>query len=224
MKLVKEYINFERGKDPKDAMDIGLWNSIIPEQMVSAQVIQSCNINMEGLPTNEREPFFRIERGEIYIILLLNDEDFKYKIQSKRTDKMNGDDKAIYLSEFFDIQKYFRILKLIKEYINFERGIKPKKAMDIGIWENIPDNTQVQVIKNFRLRINGKMEDFDSKDPSLKQAKPFFYATKGEILYVTRAGELTDPVHIIKKDQRKVICNEDPKIMQQYLKIVNQYE
>lgn len=139
---IKESINFERGKDPKDTMDIGTYRTDAPKISIFKrmhQLAEMCPIFKEvtEIDWDNKEPKFIIfstkthkktpsifketftlyltKEEELGIILFDDIEDTEYE--------------NISLDEFLKITS----CKPIKESQNFERNQDVKKSMDVGL-------------------------------------------------------------------------------------------
>ena len=141
---VTESYNFERGLDPKDAMQIGLMKSITIDTAV--------DIKSDGtIDTDE---------GGIFFLKYLKKHNISYKIID--IDGGNGGCPIIkYIGLKDDLKRLLKIQFGLSEYeiddylnesYNFERGLDPKRSMDIG---------QQRVLKNEAEKIDW---DWDFKE------------------------------------------------------------
>jgi hypothetical protein len=118
MKIVKEHINFERGLDPKEAMEIGRLKEIIIEK-----ITKSDPENWQGSSVLAK---YLTRRGKYPIgwdIPMLEDESIQ---------------KLKYALEY--LEKWERVDKKhlkTNETISFQRGLDPKRAMQIGKYRPI---------------------------------------------------------------------------------------
>lgn len=193
--IVRESINFERGKDPRDSMNIGLpimriLNRLkIPEPELSKLVKK-----IKSLPP----VFFLMGRGDSSIIDIKKYKELtsseKKSLASWYASSLTIEEKsktvpdfiwikikydflAKEIEEWMDIDKFSRLLstklrrKFIRESINFERGLEPKTATGIGIlsprkFKTIEEFTDY-VITALPIIFNGKIpEDILSKKES----------------------------------------------------------
>lgn len=193
--IVRESLEFERGKDPRDSMNIGLpimriLNRLkIPEPEFSKLVKK-----IKSLPA----VFFLMGRGDSSIIDMkkykeltssekkslaswyassLSIEEKSKTVPNFIWIKIKYDFLAKEIEEWMDIDKFSRLLstklrrKFIKESINFERGLEPKTAAGIGIlaprkFKTIEEFTDY-IIMALPIIFNGKIpEDILSKEES----------------------------------------------------------
>lgn len=191
--IVRESINFERGRDPRDSMNIGLpiiriLNRLkIPEPELSKLVKK-----IKSLPPE----FFLMGRGDSSITDIkkykeLTSSEKKslaiwYASSLERDDKYKTSPGFIWIKvkynfstdeieEWMDIDKFSRLLsgklrrKFLQESINFERGLEPKTAAGIGLlaprkFKTIEEFTDY-IITALPVIFNGKIpEDILSKE------------------------------------------------------------
>ena len=164
MKALKIYevLDFERGIDPKESMNIGL-RDLKPGYVIQAKLNLRFNDdlslsprNISGISTFRHRPFYpekeNFKKGE-YIVIneVFNREDgyvsagyFRFKDLEKALERSTEIGSAalekLYASQWFiikpkDIKSFFKLINIengISESVNFERGKEPKKSMEIG--------------------------------------------------------------------------------------------
>jgi hypothetical protein len=149
-KLV-EHINFERGIDPKDAMDIGLPYIRAISKMKPGVVYKS----EDGTKWDYSMFFKNPKDNEIYYTFTTsrkvnNAYRFLDKHQ-KRSFPLN----LVPLNKHFD--KFIKKLTFTNESVNFERGIDPKTSMGVGrIW----GMSKREVAKEIINTCEKELEDF----------------------------------------------------------------
>ncbi len=133
---VKESVNFERGKDPKHAMGIGKRAEIL-NKLVDA-VKDDLGFWSELYRIYEKEGFLHVMGGGPDFNKTSNASMKKHGIQEYLYDKV-GETIQTKMEKKYGIKyEYMAVLRgidtetLIKESINFERGMDPKRAMRIG--------------------------------------------------------------------------------------------
>ena len=211
MKLVKEHINFKRGIDPKDAMQIGdvlfRRREIIKKELREAVKIlvhalkvkkDSVKEDFDGAQTNiEFKGKYKSETGKyrhcLYAIgynFTLNDywvlADV-YKIYGKHLD--DPDDTNVKHFSTIDecmmqIHSWAYEPPPITESINFKRGLDPKDAMQIGTQDK---QRLIQKMEEaYRRGYSNQNEEHWGFTPKL------WHATIRKILYPTTKIEITD--------------------------------
>lgn len=144
--LVRENINFERGLDPKKALDLGIEQSI--KKFLKEIGQQSSSID------HEMKICVRYGKTDFVDYLIKNganvhsEGDLALKIACNKGDtdtvrvllKNGANANTIRLDSSYNIKRWKREIKdlirqyqnKIKENLNFERGLDPKKAMGLG--------------------------------------------------------------------------------------------
>ena len=155
MKLVKEHINFKRGLDPKEAMNIGMSPQVAWKQFKVGDVFQ----------LQESIPGLNYKKGLYVFITKFNGKGVIFKNNNKKVES-----KIFYHKDFTSLktlkefrgnigrkqweisyeffEEYFKKIDhiFINETINFERGLNPKAAMKIG--QAIIDKKIITFIQN----------------------------------------------------------------------------
>lgn len=146
MKLVKEYINFERGVDPKSAMNTGvkaeiqfLLNKFVHEELILGKRRQ---LNIFWAFYNDKEGNFYFHSPasksmtepiikEYFEPYLEFPGEYVQKRQGGYTTKYKIKEPYI---PFFDV-KSTTLLKGMHESLSFQRGLDPKKSMKTGKYD-----------------------------------------------------------------------------------------
>jgi len=131
MKLVKENIEFERGLEPKDAMNIG---------NPAVRLASELGLDMPEL----RSLWDNLEADYDSFEDFKKDNEDLYKYPSNWNIDKNSNYYEITIWAYHNPEDAFRISQLKKndvyeifENIEFERGLEPRNAMDIGRMKEI---------------------------------------------------------------------------------------
>jgi len=145
MKLVKEYINFERGLDPKDAMKIGMEELLNNYLQSIHQTTKSDVIKLEICAAEGKNEFVRYLINKGVNIHFDNDKALLLAVIRNNISTVEillnagaNPSKIDVDSSFAKNSTNSEIIKLLKDFTpnlkeyNFERGLDPKHAMRIG--------------------------------------------------------------------------------------------
>lgn len=140
-KPIDESLEFERGKDPKSSMDIGVENQILDVEVIRRQ---------------SHSTMAEMELSEKATIDLLKDP-IKYAFRNKRFSYViiTPDNKGHFLRRLIDSfmsdgYRYFRykgqiypikFLQDVKESLEFERGNDPKETLGVGMKEKLRERS-----------------------------------------------------------------------------------
>lgn len=211
-KTLEESYHFERGRDPKEAMEIGLFS---PKYFSTMQECVDFIIsNLSGILKMQKIPDDIIydlknpdpdEIGSLYFREKYFKEIKEYFKKYVKTHIIN--DVCWHL--FNDLEKKGYPKKIIKEYNNFERGQKPMEAMKTGMiehWKKVR-SALFQAKKDFVVDINGHI----SEDLNLVKTMPgssLFHKgspfTIGEIFNINEKGIMVRCYLIDIKDQNNI--------------------
>jgi len=130
-RAVRESVSFERGKDPKGTMEIGLnYDSLSPGMVIQAK---------------KEMPDLEVSIGDKFYVDDITDfpgrdsKNMRFRIIEKDGSMRDwGADWEIY-RDFFD--EYLQIVdtNVVRESVSFERGKDPKKVMGIGSFEDLKE-------------------------------------------------------------------------------------
>jgi hypothetical protein len=138
MKLVKEHINFERGIDPKASMNIGYWK-LLQEEIDKMLWKESNDVELEIYGRTYCDGNNEVQTDvTLYILNFLikyveTKGDIKKALNNSEYKKLRSDLWEVFaygLKKHYNIDVYY-YMNITKES-NFQRGIKPKHAMNIG--------------------------------------------------------------------------------------------
>jgi len=125
-----ESLDFERGQDPKEAMDIGLLGKIEMEKYIKHFVVELDLIQgYDGFPWNSYEDYVYEEIEEDLTII----KEIKENIRKG----MSPLECALSMANKFDKGEKYDDEEDLDENLNFERGQDPTKALGIGMEERI---------------------------------------------------------------------------------------
>lgn len=146
MKLVKENINFERNKDPKDAMGTGSEQQII-EGLKHFKDLHSVSLQQNKNKTKMYLRIYDYSNDFLNTFDMINKYllDFYFNIVTMK----NGRILHVYIkSQYHELfQKIFDENKLY-ESLKFELNQDPKKAMKIGAWQHLRQGSVLESIVN----------------------------------------------------------------------------
>jgi len=134
MKLVKENIEFERGLEPAEAMGIGfrnIWERGIKEILANMDVASYKYFGDKDYSGMTRVLYYTLKK----MLIGENPQDAFYHACLDQNFHGGSDYIEIPRKEIAKVLKdYFHVdVNPIFESIEFERGLEPKEAMDIGI-------------------------------------------------------------------------------------------
>ena len=137
---LKESYNFERGRDPKDAMGIGKSHEYpyyYTFLKIHKMAEESKNfLDVSPIYDDEKNPYFTIiskisrkgeDGNESFEITLKKNYIECIDMRDNSTEEISDENK------FAKATKCFGEDKLVTEVANFERGADPKKTMDVGL-------------------------------------------------------------------------------------------
>jgi hypothetical protein len=146
MKLVREYIDFERGQDPKKSMGLGLmekWKDLMKNRSLF-------RINKTFSTTHENQ----IKEGAKYNTFKEGDY---LEINSPASSYEDGaigftahviNDRVRSIDDFFiwgfpiQFEEHFQKVNKVGESLEFERGKNPKTSMEIGLSKKIANGLE----------------------------------------------------------------------------------
>lgn len=160
MKIVREHINFERGKDPQDSLKIGKYAPVsIPKKMSEVSYPYTIldddspeimiQFEIEGKEFDPKDPihyeYSFSKASDDETILFLYGTPYKGTPGGPYLDGETGLQRTIYRTSNMDAEikelrdhAYDMIGeidgKLLEESVSFERGEDPKEIMKIGKW------------------------------------------------------------------------------------------
>lgn len=146
---LKESVNFERGQEPKKAMGIGRgFKNLTPGTYIRLKRDVSSLMDPYRAGT-----VFRVQGIELSSSM--GEKRVSYAEVNERGQVISGTSNWFIKEDFFN--DYFDIVDITNESINFEKGMDPKKSMDIGLGE---DKLEVlKALKDLReLGINADSE------------------------------------------------------------------
>ncbi len=175
MKLVKEHINFERGLDPKVAMDTGdvferKLDKIYREMCALASEF---DISLEHVIKDKQGAFTEFEyKGYTYILGANENWDdeteweaeWEYSV-SRRKARVSVDDNEYQFDDIESIEEGINEIrkwlikdkKTLKESYNFQRGLDPKDAMQTG---NIQKREEDRILKIMRRYMRAAIKEY----------------------------------------------------------------
>jgi len=171
-KFVFENIRFERGQDPKDALDIGeKWLRLAYQNGYDLSLKSKVLDAIENeLFKNSKSFSVTIGSGELRNLQRYVFNDFKL-------DSGSNEDLVEYLisTTLPVIMKRYKIHK-ISESQNFERGIDPKKSLNIGVEAQInnainDEDTLYDIINHMDEILGGAMEVYLPEDKKKEIAR-----------------------------------------------------
>ena len=209
MKIVRENINFERGLDPKKALDLGIEQSI--KKFLKEIGQQSSSID------HEMKICVRYGKTDFVDYLIKNganvhsEGDLALKIACNKGDtdtvrvllKNGANANTIRLDSSYNIKRWKREIKdlirqyqnKIKENLNFERGLDPKKAMGLG-------SKMLAMIRDLHNEFQPTMWNLFGR-PEDRAG----FALKGTLMQIYFDKE--DPSKAFTKNCRKMNCTVD---------------
>jgi hypothetical protein len=198
---VRERLEFERGIDPKKSMNIGkthLWNNLKPGDILRIKKVTSLNIFLYVENSSYNIGNYLIikdiipqEHGiEVSFIFCKNLEEFKKCLKTKDISAyisdgdffFTYDDDLDLLSDTFDFLSDIDIKRLLNESINFERGLDPKKAMEIGKHHDNPFNKLENTYNYYNYAMRQDKNGLERL--ILKKASEFFEVSPEKILSI----------------------------------------
>lgn len=195
MKFIPESLeesqNFERGIEPLKAMKIGMikWSDL--KEGTVLQCIKTFYLNANQKITNSEEnSIISIDEGEILVVREVDEGKKDWVIWHIQYDDMedyleNKDKNESWRFDYFSgtlaqFEKRFRILQRseLSESANFERGMDPKKTMDIG--KETSERPKIESTKWF-------YEDWNDRGTEIEKFIPDYYGYPILLLYIEEA-------------------------------------